>query len=177
MSQPFESLIWGIAFSFLHIFTVIVALKYLIKIAPVFIHAASALIGLILLCLVCEMVELQFWIAFSVLAFCTSSYLFVFGAVYKSLTLRILCATQSRGGLISMDQLDSTVTIPTFTARVSLLTQMGNVTAAKDHYFLTQKGIKTANFFSVIRRVFRVDTKAVYHNTQVDSKFGHTRLD
>lgn len=167
MSQLSVSLIVGIAFSLLHILAVIISLKYIKKIAPVLLHAASALISLILLCLSYAMTEFAFWIALSVLAFCTSFYLFVFGAIYKSLTLRMLCASQSLNGSMTIEQLENIVTLPTFTTRISLLQEMGKVAVENERYSLTQKGKKTAHFFNVIRRIFRVDTKAIYEPIQI----------
>ena len=163
MDQSFTSVLWGLGFSALHIVIVTVALKILKKIAPVLIHAASALASLLLLYFAKTVMDLQFWIAFSVLAFSCSSYLFLFGAVYKSLTLRMLCAAQSSGGSISTFDLNSTVTAPTFTERVSLLNTMGHVAAEKDSYFITEKGRRTVQFFNLLRRGFSIGTKAVYH--------------
>ena len=162
MTESFVSLILGVTFSLWHIIIVIVLLKYIQKIAPVLIHAASALFSFILLCLVAMLVQFPFWIAFSVLSFCVSSYLFLFGAVYKSITLRMLCAVQSRKGSMSIDKLEKEVILPTFNVRISLLNEMGNVVTEKNRYFLTAKGKKFAQFFGAIRRVFHIDTKAVY---------------
>ena len=162
MSQSLLSLIWGIIFSFLHITMVMIALKILKKTAPVLLHAASALLSLIFLCLTNTTLQLDLWIAFSVLALGSSSYLFVFGAIYKSLTLRMLCSAQSQKEPISLEQLEILITLPTFLARMLLLSEMGHVTIEKDRYFLTKKGKKTANFFNVIRKIFHVETKAVY---------------
>jgi hypothetical protein len=164
MNQELVSFAWGVAFSSLHVIAVIISLKCLKKVAPVLIHAASAFINFILLCVVNEMAEVHFWIALTVLAFCASFYLFMYGAIYKSLTLRMLCAAHSRGGSISVDELDSVVTLPTFELRITLLNEMGNVAAVRDGYSLTSKGEKTANFFSRIRKIFRIETKAVYHS-------------
>ena len=170
MSLSFVSFIWGMAFSLIHIIAVVAALKIVKQIAPVLIHAASALISFILLSVAGIMVEMQFWVAFSVLAFCSSSYLFVFGAIYKSLTLRILSAAKSRNGSLSVNQLEDAVTVPTFMERISLLNEMGNIATEKDHYSLTQKGRKTANFFQTIRKIFRIETKAVYEQMKSSDK-------
>lgn len=164
MSQELVSFAWGSAFSFVHVIAVIISLKCLKKVTPVLIHAASAFISFVLLCIVDEIIEFNLWISISALAFCSSSYLFMYGAIYKSLTLRMLCAAHSRGGTISIDELDSIVTLPTFETRVKLLNEMGNIAAEKDRYSLTSKGEKIANFFSMIRKIFRIETKAVYHS-------------
>ncbi len=159
MSQPF---LWGLGFSFLHFLSVVVAMKCLKKIAPVLVHAGSALFSLILLCIASAMFKFELWKAFSILAFCTSSYLFLFGTIYKSLTLRILCEAQLRGGTISIDELRTTVTIPTFAARMTLLEKMERVSVENEHYSLTKKGKSTAIFFTTLRKFFDVDTKAIY---------------
>ncbi len=159
MSQPF---FWGIGFSFLHFLSVIIAMKCLKKIAPVLIHAASALFSLILLRTASAMIEFELWIAFSILAFCTSSYLFVFGTIYKSLTLRMLCEAQLHGGTISIDELCVLVTFPTFAARMSLLEKMERVSVEKNRYFMTRKGERTAMIFIALRKFFNIDTKAIY---------------
>ena len=154
--------LWGLGFSIWHFLTVIIALKFVRKIAPVLIHAASALFSLILLCIASAMFEFDLWKAFSILAFCASSYLFIFGTIYKSLTLRMLCEAQWRGGTISIEELCAAVTLPTFTTRMALLQTMERVSVEKDRYSLTQKGKSTAMFFTVLRKFFNVDTKAIY---------------
>lgn len=166
MNQEVWSLTIGLIFSFLHMISVAITLKVQKHIAPVLVHAASALVYLILLSFSRLFYAFELWIAFSTFAFCVSSYLFAFGVVYKSLTLRMLCASYLNGGNISIDELDSTITTPTFTDRVVLLNKMKRVRAEKEQYGLTEQGKKTANGFSAIRRIFRITTKAVYHNKQ-----------
>src|SRR5579871_4714329 len=124
MYHPF---LWGIGFSFFHLLSVTIALKCIKKIAPVLIHAVSALFSLIFLCAAYVVFEFELWKAFSILAFCTSSYLFMFGTIYKSLTLRMLCEAQMHGGTTSIDELSASTTLPTFTARMSLLEKMERI--------------------------------------------------
>lgn len=163
MSQLMLSVIGGVTISLLHIITVALALRYFIKTPPILIHIVSFVLYLISLCLLSIFIIHAFWIAFTILAFSTSSYLFVFSAVYKSLTLRILCEAQSFNGNPSLLELDSLVTKHTFAARIELLNKMNNVAVSKNQYELTPKGKKLASILSKVRRFFNINTRAIYH--------------
>lgn len=164
MSQLMLSVIEGVTISLLHIITVALALRYFIKTPPILIHIVSFVLYLISLCLLNMLITHAFWIAFTILAFCASSYLFLFSAVYKSLTLRILCEAQSFNGNPSLLELDSLVTIHTFAARIELLNKMNNIVISENQYELTPRGKKLASLLGKIRRFFYIRTRAIYHH-------------
>lgn len=162
MIGEFQSMVWGGIISLVHMLVTPIALRCCKTIAPVFIHAVSAFFCLLALVFISFFVHLHFWLAFSVLSFCVSSYLFIYGAIYKSLTLKILCAMRSSP---TTDSLTTFVTLPTFTDRITLLEKMGHVSSLDGKYNITEKGKKNAAFFSVLRKFFNINSKAIYGNS------------
>lgn len=164
MNIEIKSILMGIVFSFLHITTVLMALKCFKKIAPVFIHAISALMNLILLCVLSLIIPIDAWISFSVLSFFVSSFLFIFGVIYKSLMIRILCYLAQVKNFTTINQINEVITTPTFLERCLLLERMGNITIKEGYYLLTQKGIKIVNFIKKIRKLYNIGTSAMYNS-------------
>ena len=133
------------------------------KIAPILTHTVSALIGLLLLWLLSQLLSFNFWLSFSMLALMVSSYLFLFGAVYKSLSLRLLCAIVRQGEPLTLQVLETNIIASTYMDRVRLLSQTGNVIVCEKHYMLSKRGKTMVSMLSLMRRVLHISTKALYY--------------
>lgn len=162
MNMVTQSLIWGVVFSFQHIIVVTLAVKLFKKIAPVLLHAASACGSLILMCLLSSILSFNRWFAFSILAFSASSFLFLFGTIYKSMMIRILCFLDKFQGRASIEEINNQIINPTFLQRCLLLVEMGNARQKKELYLITSKGEKMAGIIKYFRNFFNIKSSAMY---------------
>jgi hypothetical protein len=133
------------------------------SIPPIAVHAVSAKCALILLAIIAYAgLRIDFWITFCVLAFGVSSFLFLFGAVYKSLSLRLLLETEKAQGRLSFEKLDESITAKSFLDRAVLLCSMGLVFQHENGYRLSEKGKRVLDRLTSLRKFFRITTIGLY---------------
>lgn len=101
-------------------------------------------------------------IIMSILLFGFSCYFFVFGAVYKSLSLRFLLLVFAQNGSISVTALNDLITQKTFSDRVQLLCRMGLVLKENEKYKLSDAGKRQLRRIKKIRKLFRIQTIGLY---------------
>ncbi len=162
MSYMLSSLVLGTFVSIVNIFAILILLRCLKKTSPVLIHALSTLACFLLMCAAAQMLAFSLWIATSILAFCSSSYLFLYSVFYKSITIRMLQKIDARGGALTLEDLDTLVIQPTFHARVALLKEMGGVSCENGQYCLTDKGRNMTQKFANLRQFFGIETNGLY---------------
>jgi hypothetical protein len=163
MTENFYALLIGIALTVFHITLVTQSIRMFDKFPPVFIHFFSGILSLVLLLiLTCLTPVLNTWLVFCVLSFGISSYLFVFGAIYKSLSLRMLLFTNSQGGKITLHALNENITEKSFQTRVDLLIKMGYCTEGVYGYHLSAKGKKIIRKIIFVRQLFRINSLGLY---------------
>ena len=136
--------------------------KYFFKMPPVMLHAFSAILLTFLLVILSFIACLDVWLAFCFFSFGVSSYLFLFGAIYKSLSLRFLIITKSQGGRASFEELDNVVTKMSFSERAKLLCQMGMVIKEQEQYCISFIGKRFAHKINRLRRIFRITSLGLY---------------
>ena len=164
MTEALISMFVGGLLIKIHIVLVTWLLRLKHKIPPIGIHAFSAvLLLLILLILSSVLMKMNIWITFCVFAFGVSAYLFVFGAVYKSLSLRILLAIKSKGGRASFTQLDVLVTEASFAERAEILCNMNFAVKEGGCYRISKQGEQIAERIVRIRKLFGITTLGLYH--------------
>jgi len=162
MTQSISSFGYGFMLVLLHVVLVAIMARCMDKVTPVMIHVASAFISFVILCITAVIIGFNFWLACSVLFFCVSTYVFVFSAVYKSLSLRILSATHANGNVLSIEKIKNKVTSSTYAERVELLSGMGYVVNSQDKYQLTKKGKTTVKLLIKFREAFLINTRSLY---------------
>jgi len=165
MTESVISLSIAILFGLMHMTLVVLLIRKVLPNAlpPIADHVVSAILLLILMLVVYSVaVPFNFYLAFSAFVFLIAAYLFIFGAVYKSLSLRFLLALKFEGGRASFSLLDDLVTTPSFVGRVELLCSMGLAEREGGSYQITPKGAVMARKILLLRRLFGISTTGLY---------------
>ncbi|MBP6917368.1 MAG: hypothetical protein KBB94_00435 [Legionellaceae bacterium] len=159
------SLIMAGGLILLHVLLVVFLLRGVIpiRVSPMLTHIFSALciFGLLGVTKLFN-VKIQFELVFSILLFGVASYFFIFGAVYKSLSLRFLLVTHAYNGQISFKKLNALITHKTFYERVILLQKMGLIVQEKESYKLSEHGACQFKRIITVRKLFGIRTSGLY---------------
>ena len=95
----------------------------------------------------------------------TVGTLFLYGAVLKSLSLRMQATLLAApDNALSIDTLSARVVEPAFAARTELLVQSGMTQVADEKFAITPAGRHTAQRLNSIRRALNIDTLGLYGN-------------
>lgn len=159
------SLIIGGGLTLLHIVFVACLLRRMnpSRVSPMLIHLFSALVLFVLLGVLDLLkIGIQCELVFSILLFGVAGYFFVFGAVYKSLSLRFLLVTHEHKGQISFAQLNELITQKTFSDRVIILQKMGLIEQEKEGFRLSIRGLQHLRKIIMIRKCFGIKTSGLY---------------
>ncbi len=142
------------------------------NIAPIICHTVSATCILIILFFIFSICPVRFdlWLSFCSFALGVSTYLFLFGAVYKSLSLRMLLMIKENRGYQPLMQIDALITERSFEDRANILCSMGLVEMNGDVYEVTQKGLDLSNKIRIMRRLFHVSTTGLYEENKLINK-------
>lgn len=165
MTEQITSVGIGILLITFHVVLVICLIRKIIpnKFSPMPIHAFSAIVTLfILFVFLVANVNFYFWLAFSITVFGISGCLFAFGAVYKSLSIRLLLMTKAHGERVSFDLLDVLVSDVSFAERTKILCDMGLVIKENEGYKISKKGIIVTKRIFLIRKLFGIRTTGLY---------------
>jgi hypothetical protein len=127
-------------------------------------HAISIIAGMLLL------PRLQYWNAAAVFGFLAMSYAFVFGALYKSVSVKTLIdvsgqpqAAKSLSALIGREmpvEIDN---------RMAVLCEEGFVERIGELYAVTKRGKSTAEFLRAARWLFGITDPGFYANAKPSS--------
>jgi hypothetical protein len=129
----------------------------LLAITAVITHGLSVALG------AANVVQFQYWNAASIFGFGVMSYVFAFGAVYKSVSLEILLDVAQRPGHAApladiVDRLAPDI----FRRRAEILVDGGQVERTGSSFIVTVAGRALAGRLASIRRVFAVGDSGLY---------------
>ena len=103
------------------------------------------------------------WISGSVLYGCAVGFLFLFSAVYKSISLEVLCVLKaSPHQYLSLDVISQQVVLPRFVERIELLIAAGLVQHTDDGYMITAQGHEAARRLTALQRFAGVTNSGLY---------------
>ena len=134
--------------------------------SPVVILAAAAVIAHLTISVLAARLEpsFQYWTAASVFCFGAIVYVQVFGAVFKSISLRILLdLTRRPGGRIDLDEISLQQIPHIFAERCDILIETGMVAHDHDGFVPTAAGRKLARRVAWFRRLFGIGDSGLYN--------------
>jgi hypothetical protein len=163
MSDNMITLLFSILFIVIHSLCVTCIIRYFKQVSPIIAQVISAIL-ILMMFIMCSLIFnfLNLWIAACALAFGVSGYLFVFGFVSKSLSLRILLIAKSNGGEISFYNLDQLVIRKSFSDRGDILLRLGYCNKIGNQYCISPEGIKIVNKLNWIRKNFGIFSFGLY---------------
>lgn len=95
--------------------------------------------------------------------FLVAAWLFVFSAVYKSVSLGVLCElARLPQGELPLEEITRRHVAPRFAERIDLLVAGGLVRREGDGYAITSQGKRTARRLEGMRRVFGLTGSGLY---------------
>jgi hypothetical protein len=163
------SLVAGFFFAGAHAVAVSICLRLVRRLAPIMVHllcavALGASLPVILsIVAVRFQVATPFWPAASIFYGGVIAWLYVFSAVYKSISLGILQALHATPDQrMTIDDIASEFALPRFAERVDLLVKGGLVTQTESGYAITPQGLKAVQRLQQIQRIFAVSGKGFY---------------
>jgi hypothetical protein len=148
-----------------HGITVIALLHLHVRMAPLFLHAVSALawhiVGIAVL-LALGMIH-YYWHAAAFFGLGVMLFIFGFSAVYKSVTLRTLIFIAQRPtATITPLDIHRTIVMTSFRDRANLLVESGLVNLGGDGYSLTDAGHHMVHRISMLRRLLKIESAGLY---------------
>jgi hypothetical protein len=101
----------------------------------------------------------NFWTVSIVFWFATLLFLMAFGALYKSVSLRILLYLLGRPGHIGLYSaiLDRYVTVESFESRLAVMQKNGFAVLTPAGYALTDKGRRLVGLVGALHRLFAIE--------------------
>lgn len=104
--------------------------------------------------------EGNFWRAMAVFCFLAICYLMLFGAVYKSVSLRMMLdLLHAPSYRLPADEVFSTYILgESFEARTQIMLEQGLATQSREGFSLTAKGGRVARLARALQRTFGIDT-------------------
>jgi hypothetical protein len=159
------SLLVGLACFALHAAVTLAWLRLPGRLSPVTRHAISALVthatGLALAAYLVGPVA--YWPAAAVNVFAVVCWLFLFSAVYKSVSLRILTKLASTAEhTLPLNTITEEYVRPEFEARIEVLLKLGCAEVAEDEYTTTHKGDETARRVVTVQRICGIERSGMY---------------
>lgn len=155
-----EAIIWGVCGFGFYVTTCLVALRLCRRQTPTALVIGLAPAGGIVSCIIGLIFDetLKFWGVFATYCFLTICFLMAFGAVYKSISIRMLAELNaSHGGRMTMSQLlDGYVQGDSFPHRIQILYDHGFVSPGESALHLTPKGATFARRIMKVQRVFGI---------------------
>jgi hypothetical protein len=129
----------------------------ILAIAVVIAHVVSSLLGTIFLH------PFVYWNAAAIFCFAVMSYVYVFGGVYKSISLRLLMDLSRRPGrTVEFSDIADRQIPEIFTERTVILIGGGLVSREGDTYTPTPAGQRLAGRIARIRRLFAIGDTGLY---------------
>lgn len=110
-------------------------------------------------------VDIAYWQMAAVYWFAFMAYLFVFGALYKSISLLILQRVYRHAGhAMPMDEVTKGIVLTSFTGRIVVMQETGLLEEGPDGYRLSIAGQKTASKINKIQNLFCIDKCGLYEH-------------
>lgn len=163
------SLLLGAAALLCHALAVPVVLRAAPRAAPVMVHVGSAAIVHLLQILAGILlsqslgVQLSYWHGAAVFGAGVVGYLFLFSAVYKSISLRMLALlVRGQAGPVSVDALTDAIVRPEFGQRVDILVEGGLVEKSDDGFCVTSVGRVMAGRLTGLQHALGVAQSGLY---------------
>lgn len=159
------ALLVGLVCFLLHAVVSLVALRQPGRMSPVARHAASALgthiVGMAVAAWVVG--PFAYWPAAAANGWLVVCWLFVFSAVYKSVSLRILThLDRLPSHSLGVDTIAESYVRPEFEARALVLVKMGCARESNGEFMLTEKGSAVARRIEGIRRAWGIEGSGLY---------------
>lgn len=111
---------------------------------------------------------MNYWYGAALYWFLFNSFLFVFSAVYKSVSLRILWELNRAGADgIPVADITARYVAPLFHERISILILGGMAHADHDRFQITAQGSVWANRFALVQKIFGVTRGGLYGGADV----------
>ncbi|WP_454652608.1 hypothetical protein [Bradyrhizobium liaoningense] len=129
----------------------------LLAIAAVVSHGLGVMLGIF------AVPQFQYWNAASIFGFCVMTYVFAFGAVYKSVSLDILHGLVDRPGRRTPVSDIAERQVPDlFRGRIGNLVDGGLVEPVDSHFRATAAGRNMAGRIGRLRRAFGIGDTGLY---------------
>jgi hypothetical protein len=169
MSDELLSVLTGLVVALTNVVVTALVLRVRRNLAPVAVFAGCiAMSELVALAIGAVCIErFYFWTATSMVGFIGIANFFVFGAVYKSVSLQMLGLLHSQpSGRADKALLIDAIARPCVEQRMELLVEMGQVgKSAEDTYFPTPKGLKTVARLHRLQRQLGISSSGLYGKT------------
>ncbi|MCQ8782844.1 hypothetical protein [Mangrovibrevibacter kandeliae] len=165
MTDPLVSVLCGVAGFLVAFAAVPLVLRLRRAVAPVLVHVGAALLGeaVALLLGLAFAERLLFWPASAVVGLGAVLNLFVFSAVYKSVSLQMLGLLAAEPGhAVTLDRLVEELGRPTVEGRMALLEEMGLVHRAPDGLRVTAAGLANVRRLTAVQRLFAIARSGLY---------------
>ncbi|MFO0802179.1 MAG: hypothetical protein U0791_03505 [Gemmataceae bacterium] len=164
MNPSLTALLIGAACAVAHMAMTLVLLRLPGRTSPVMRHAASAavthLAGVIA---AMWFGPVPYWPIAAVGGFGAVAWLFVFSAVYKSVSLRILSQlARVEGNELPLETVTTDYVMPEFAARVDVLRNMGCAEPVGAGDALTAKGAATAKRILAVQKLCGIERSGLY---------------
>jgi hypothetical protein len=135
--------------------------------APVLLHIVSAAAMLVVVSLIVlifsERDVRPLWIAGSVLYGGAVALLFLFSAVYKSISLGVLCSLElGPQHRLALADIAHKLVLPRFIERIDLLVAGGLVLSTEEGYTLTARGRRAARWLRAVQRFAGITRSGLY---------------
>ena len=160
-----SSILVGLIAAVVHGLDMLALLRLAPRTAPMKLHAASgfgchiagSVVGAALVS------DFNYWTAAAVYWFCFMSYLYVYSAFYKSISLKILRNTVARPDrTITLAEIYRIYVHPGFTQRVDILVAGGMAEAQGAAFVPTAAGQATAGRIRRLQRLFGIERFGLY---------------
>jgi hypothetical protein len=150
-----------------HVVLTTILVRSLFYRSPVLLHVVSAAAMVVVLAVILPVLfgrdARPFWIAVSALYGGAVVFLFLFSAVYKSISLEVLCALNlAPQHRLTLDAITEKLVLPRFVERIDLLISSGLVLRTNDGYFLTERGRRAARQLRGVQRFAGITQSGLY---------------
>ena len=165
MSPGSLGLLFGAVALGLHMIVVPAAVRLAEKVAPVKVHAFSLAFVQVIFLLAARNAPwaVNVWNGTAIIGFGGVAFLFLFSAVYKSVSIRMLASLAgSESGQVSYPALTASLVRPQFASRVSVLLDMGYVAEREGRYCITHSGRLFAKRWRCVQKLFGIDRSGLY---------------
>lgn len=164
MSAAYLSFCLGVAAFVCHAVIAIFAVRKLPQQSPVMLHIGSAVLAELIFVGLGHAAPqpVSFWHGAILIGFGALAFLFIFSALYKSVSIRMLLIADQAGGA-EVTMLTRDFTQAAFTDRAYVLKEMGCVTEADGRFTITPEGVRLARKFSAMKALMRVSTSGLYN--------------
>ena len=159
-----HSFLWGIASLPVHCVAVVILLRLRLKLHPILQHALSSVLVHLATIAVASfsLPGIPYWHGAVLYWLGVWAYLYLFSAIYTSITLNIISYIYNHAGSADSQSLLGSCVMPPFTSRVDMMTAGGFTDVKDGRYTVPAKGRRAAQRIIAIRRFFGVNASGLY---------------